>query len=744
MHTSNYYVKRIVFFTFLMFTGINPIFAQWVQTNGPYGGSISSFSIVSNETGGADIFTGTNGGVFISTDNGLNWKKINNGLTNTHVWSLAAFTNGEKGRMVFAGTNDGIFFSSDDGKHWIQSNNGFTGSTVTSIAISSSSKGGINIFAGTYGNAFLSTDNGSKWTKINNGLNNKYIHALIVFPKNSSSEKVFAGTENGVFVSTDNGSNWNQTNLSNVTVTCFDILTNGAGNNYIFAGTFDKGIFLSTDDGLSWNQVNEGLTDNHIQSLAIVPNGKNSSSIFAGTSSEIFLSTNNGSIWTKINNDSLRFANAMAVMDSTIFIGTSGEGIFISTNEGLNWNQMNNGLTNTTVNALGASHNLSGSANIFAGTDIDGLLLSTNSGNNWIKIDSSINKMYFTNSVNTITIITNESEKANIFIGTFDGVFRSTDNGTSWIHGDLMNPVISFAFSSNGNGTPVLFAGTESDGILMSIDNGLTWNESNNGLTNNYVSALTVIPNGSHGINILAGTEDGIFISTNNGNSWLQSNSGLTNKNIDCFTATFNKNGGSNIFAGTYYGGIFRSSDNGNNWTEINQGLTNSLIWSLAAIDTNIFAGTSDGLFVSTNNGKSWIESDQGLTNKTIYSICIVDSNIFIGTFGGSVWKSKLTDEIDSAKAIFNRPIDGFFLQQNFPNPFNLKTTIDYSLLEESFVTIKIYDILGNEIATLRSEREPAGNYSINFNARNLPSGIYFYRMQAGSYISTKKFVLLK
>ena len=90
-------------------------------------------------------------------------------------------------------------------------------------------------------------------------------------------------------------------------------------------------------------------------------------------------------------------------------------------------------------------------------------------------------------------------------------------------------------------------------------------------------------------------------------------------------------------------------------------------------------------------------------------------------------------------------------LEQNYPNPFNPKTTIRYSIPANSFVTIKVYDILGQEIQTLLNERKSAGNYSFSFNADYLPSGVYFYRMQAipegsraGDFISTKKFVLLK
>ena len=88
--------------------------------------------------------------------------------------------------------------------------------------------------------------------------------------------------------------------------------------------------------------------------------------------------------------------------------------------------------------------------------------------------------------------------------------------------------------------------------------------------------------------------------------------------------------------------------------------------------------------------------------------------------------------------------LSAFRIYQNYPNPFNPITTIKYSIPKESFVNIKVYDILGKEITTLINERKSPGNYSIDFNGVNLPSGVYFYRMQAGSFVSTKKFVLLK
>ncbi len=85
-----------------------------------------------------------------------------------------------------------------------------------------------------------------------------------------------------------------------------------------------------------------------------------------------------------------------------------------------------------------------------------------------------------------------------------------------------------------------------------------------------------------------------------------------------------------------------------------------------------------------------------------------------------------------------------FELMQNYPNPFNPSTVINYQLPVNSFVTLKVYDVLGREVKMLVNERENVGSHSVTFNASNLPSGVYFYRLQAGTYSETKKLLLLK
>lgn len=85
-----------------------------------------------------------------------------------------------------------------------------------------------------------------------------------------------------------------------------------------------------------------------------------------------------------------------------------------------------------------------------------------------------------------------------------------------------------------------------------------------------------------------------------------------------------------------------------------------------------------------------------------------------------------------------------FELRQNYPNPFNPVTSIQYSVAGDQLVSLKVYDLLGREVATLVNERQPAGHYRVTFDARNLGSGIYFYKLSVGEFIQTRKMVLMR
>jgi hypothetical protein len=164
---------------------------------------------------------------------------------------------------------------------------------------------------------------------------------------------------------------------------------------------------------------------------------------------------------------------------------------------------------------------------------------------------------------------------------------------------------------------------------------------------------------------------------------------------------------------------------------------SSSAIWSLRATygaGRVVFVGDSSPADDGTGwSGKSLYYSWTGEAN----------GNHRLLHLNGSLWLAKVTGTVTD---IHNKEIkpSEFALEQNYPNPFNPATVIGYNVPSEEFVTLKVYDALGNEVASLVNEEKPAGTYSQTFNAANLPSGTYIYRLSSNSFSATKKMLLLK
>ena len=200
----------------------------------------------------------------------------------------------------------------------------------------------------------------------------------------------------------------------------------------------------------------------------------------------------------------------------------------------------------------------------------------------------------------------------------------------------------------------------------------------------------------------------------------------------------------SNVIAGTLGEGLFLTSDNGNNWISVNTGLKDLNVWSMSSTGMNLFAGTDSGVFMSTNNGGLWTDINTGLIDPNINSLFVNGDNLFLGTWGNGVWIRPLS-EITYAKNNIRRELPRkYFLQQNYPNPFNSTTKISFGISNDSFVSLKVFDALGREVSILLFDNLPAGYYFREWNAANNPSGVYFYRLHAGSFSESKKILLVK
>ena len=160
--------------------------------------------------------------------------------------------------------------------------------------------------------------------------------------------------------------------------------------------------------------------------------------------------------------------------------------------------------------------------------------------------------------------------------------------------------------------------------------------------------------------------------------------------------------------------------------------------------------GTLDNTFGTKGTVTTTFGSDINVSDAAMSIALQTDGKILAGGYSGIAAGSTVfvlaryltsnSTGINEAKSLPK----SFALEQNYPNPFNPSTTINYSIPKSGLVTIKIYDILGREVKTLVNEEKNAGNYNVEFNAGRLASGIYLYRMSAGSFEETKKLILIK
>lgn len=179
-----------------------------------------------------------------------------------------------------------------------------------------------------------------------------------------------------------------------------------------------------------------------------------------------------------------------------------------------------------------------------------------------------------------------------------------------------------------------------------------------------------------------------------------------------------------------------------NNWG-INVSQIHNLFGHLR-VKKNLYFFVTDNIVLTKNASIAYIPFGSDLVNISDFYIFLLGDSVQYSKWNqGSTFYPLTWIDLTSVQRE-EEIISAFNLAQNYPNPFNPSTTIKYQLQEISFVTIKIYDVLGKEVATLVNEGKTAGNYEVEFNGAGLTSGIYFYTLTAGSIRETKKMIYLK
>lgn len=418
----------------------------------------------------------------------------------------------------------------------------------------------------------------------------------------------------------------------------------------------------------------------------------------------IFRSTDSGNQWETVHKGlpGLYNFNCITSNGSVILAGAPGSVFYRSTNQGETWLQTSTGITGTvTINALimRDSFALAGSS---TGTSV---YRSTDAGKTWKESNAGINA-----HIRGFAFIGDA-----VLAGTNKGMYRSTDNGLSWssvITGAINYPSGKFLVMGSD-----VYAGTRDNSsavgeLIKSTDAGVTWSR----------VASDSITLAIHGIaaygNSIIVVESGYAFVTPKGNIW-------------------------------------RSDDNGSTWYKIMNGLPaedrglTGLVNAGGTLYTSSYSIWVRDMYASTDGGLNWFTATEGMQKdfSGVNEFTVTNENVFValaGTGQYGIYKRPLSSNPSDVEKWDNISPENFSLSQNYPNPFNPVTNFQFRIPQSGPVTLKVYDNLGAEVATIVNETLAAGEYNYSWNAKDLSSGVYLYRLQGNGYTSAKKLVLMK
>jgi hypothetical protein len=284
--------------------------------------------------------------------------------------------------------------------------------------------------------------------------------------------------------------------------------------------------------------------------------------------------------------------------------------------------------------------------------------------------------------------------------------------------------------------------------VYKSSDTGLTWEQVNT-ITQNKLTSIAAYGNDF----FIAVGENGTIIKGSGATGW-EDKSVDPSVNFNCILLGVSVSAFDWAWAVADNGKIYATTNYGNTWIPRPSGTFENLHdIKFRNENEGIVVGDNGVVRYTNNGGVTWQEDSyfSGLTSGDILSVATVDFNTGMALVrntnldGGSTTSMLVVSSEPLAVDETGNIIPSeYSLEQNYPNPFNPSTKIEYKILHPGFVSLKVYDMLGNEITTLVNEEKNAGSFEINFDASNLSSGVYYYCLKAGNFTQTKKLVLMK
>ncbi len=733
--------------------------AQWLQMRGPGLARVRAITVTSPDSESTRVYVALSGkGILYSDDFCASWNSADSGLPDRYITSFLVV-----GEYMFAGGDfGGLYRSSDHGRTWVDVKHDINISAVSELVLDDA-----YILAGGWrGGLYRSSDLGEHWEHADAGLSDSGMFALarLAVSSGDSSHQLVVSLHTGsLFRSTDHGDSWVPMSRPPTyePVLCLETVPLPSGGTMMLAGT-GGGVYLSTDGGDSWRISRGGINDLIISCFLAAPSSTmpGTTCLYLGTSYGVRKSTDMGETW-EVAFDGLRGSNIIHLARATspsgepvLFAGGWGDGLFVSSDDGGKWKAINKGFA-PVVNTLTALRVTDKGPIIYAGTG-SGVSVANSVASSWSPMDKGIEEL----DVRALATVPGpyEPRMDTIFAGTCQGVFCTTDGGSQWtpmtgVSSDRKVNALA-CYTSPGLIAGFGMIGGTDHGTILSSDGGSSWEDRSNGLRDSIVYSVAAVPalESSYPPAFLAGTASGVSRSSDGGSTWWKVTSGLPDDTA--FALFFSPNYDGWGTPGTLVGtgkGVFLSTNAGQSWISANIGIPGSPIYSLIVVPTGnvapppfLFAGTDGGVFYSGNSGASWKLFAAGLPDVRITSLAVIGDILFAGADDGWVWGQGISRIIASNDAHDYLVPTTLELFQNYPNPFNPSTTIRYSLPARSHVTLSVFNILGQRVAVLEEGDRDAGVHVVAFSGGGFASGVYVYRIVAGTYAATKRLLLLR
>jgi photosystem II stability/assembly factor-like uncharacterized protein len=719
-------MKKLIFILFLIFFLQDILTSQlpYLYFLNPYptGNKLNDIKYFNNNIG---IACGDYGTILKTTNNGLNWITI---FSNSYN-SFMKITILDSTNAIIVGSNGNYIRTTNRGNSWFVQNL-YTNLNFNNITFLNQNLGFISADSGVI---FRTSNGGQNWNRIYTGILSNF--RGLKFYNNSTGYA--AGNLDYIIKTTNSGYNWSLV-YSNHPDTLMDIEIRDSLNIDVvgyfevfiqYYGLEQHGIHIkSSNGGINWSYSD----DIHNYYYSINFYDFNTGFI---SGNKIMKTTNAGISWTDINYSFLNNIRRINIYDSVHIRCTGDTGIIASSsNMGNNWimNAPQNKITNDWLYGIDFINENTGY--IVGGhqptTGITQTVLkTTNGGLNWSILQLNPNNMW----LNCIKMIDNNTG----YIGGGNNYFyKTTNGGNSWVYSSLnmyRGTYDMYFFDAN---TGIIVGGqVVTAAIKYTEDGGNNWENRSNNL-NLWVLGVDFVNQNTGFISCSGGK---IYKTTNRGINWIEQITGTTQWLYDIkFTNELTG------FSCGNAGKILKTTNGGENW----QSLQSNFNYDLSKLkvfnpNTILTIGSMGYILYSINGGSNWIQnkiSSQDLNDMFFNNY---NTGYIIGDFGtilkttngGFSWINSFGELIPTE----------FSLSQNYPNPFNPNTIIRFQIKNSRFVTLRIYDILGKEVATLVNEKQSPGTYEVSWDGSAYPSGVYFYKLSIDNlFLDCKKMIFLK